>query len=167
MRPLGEISFRGRIKYAFLFDRFAITVQDYMLRAPEGVERGARIEVQRLEEHLIGSEAAIIPTSLGDPIWRGDFFRLFPGAPDNWERAHYHPIFDGLEPCERAWLPELEEDPIAWVQSEFTDNLKSIFTIGNAADLLDEDSIADVRAVVPAMAEAMRRCAPAASAAQP
>lgn len=158
MRPLGEVSYRGRVKYAFLFDRFAITVQDYMLHLPEGDERGPRVEVQRLEEHATGSEAAIIPTSLGDPIWRGDFFRFVPGAPGNWDRSHYHPIFDGLEPCERAWLPELEEDPIAWIQSELADNLKSIFTVGNAHDLLDDDSIADVRAAIPAIADAMRMC---------
>jgi len=158
MRPLGTISFRGRLKYAFLFDRFAITVQDYMLHVPEGDERGPRVEVQRLEEHATGSEAAIIPTSLGAPIWRGDFFRFVPGTRGNWERAHYHPIFEGLEPCERAWLPELEADPIAWVAHELSENLRSIFTMGNAEDLLDEDSLADVQAAVPAITEAMRLC---------
>jgi hypothetical protein len=54
------------------------------------------------------------------------------------------------------------EDVLAWVQSELTDKLESIFTLGKAGDLVDEDSIADVRAAIPAIAEALRLCLPAA-----
>ncbi|MDQ6671057.1 MAG: hypothetical protein M3069_09950, partial [Chloroflexota bacterium] len=53
-------------------------------------------------------------TQLGDPIWRGDLFRLTEGPRGNWDRAHYHPRFQGTSAGERHLDPELSRDPISW-----------------------------------------------------
>ena len=85
------------VKYAFILsDSFAITVEPFVvLDSRTGDENGARIQIRRVQD---GAEPA---TQLGEPIWRGDLFKLTDGSPGNWDRAHYHPRFHGLQAGER------------------------------------------------------------------
>src|SRR5436190_1832321 len=98
------------VRYAFiLLDSFAITVEPFVvLDSNTGNEHGARIQVRRVQ-------AATEPgTQLAEPIWRGDLFRLTRGPADNWDRAHYHPRFEGLQAGSRVTDPQLTQDPITW-----------------------------------------------------
>src|SRR5437879_10663883 len=94
-------------RYAFIFsDSFAITVEPFVVLDPKsGDENGARIQVRRVD--AAGAEPG---THLVEPIWRGDLFRLTDGPKDNWDRAHYHPRFQGTQAGARVMDPELTRD---------------------------------------------------------
>jgi hypothetical protein len=162
MIEVGSVSERGRVTYAFLFERIAVTVKRWVQHAPDGDERGARVEIQRLEWSPIGSEFAAVPVSLKDPLWRADLFTFVPGAPGNHERAHFHPIFDGYEPSDRptdrSWDPDLTADPIAWLETQLGDKFGDVLIAGGASDLAVGQEAADVLAVLPQILDSARRC---------
>src|SRR5215831_294611 len=97
-------------RYAFIFrDSFAITIEPFVVvDARSGNEHRARIQIRRVNAGVEPGEI------LAEPIWRGDLFRLTDGSIDNWDRAHYHPQFEGLHAGSRVIDPELSKDPIAW-----------------------------------------------------
>jgi hypothetical protein len=118
------------VRYAFiLLDSFAITVEPFVvLDSKTGNEHGARIQLRRVQ-------AASEPgTQLAEPLWRGDLFRLTDGAPGNWDRAHYHPRFNGLQAGSRFTDPALSQDPIAWALAQLSD-LQSLASNAAAPDL--------------------------------
>ncbi|MDQ6670383.1 MAG: hypothetical protein M3069_06470, partial [Chloroflexota bacterium] len=118
------------VKYAFIFsDTFAVTVEPcVVLDSRTGNENGARIQLRRVQA------AAEPGTQLGDPIWRGDLFRLTEGPRGNWDRAHYHPRFQGTSAGERHLDPELSRDPISWALAQLGD-LHSLADRAAAPDL--------------------------------
>jgi hypothetical protein len=118
------------VRYAFIVeDSFAITVEPFVVLDPtNGDENGARIQVRRVHGD---AEAG---TQLGEPLWRGDLFKLTAGRPGNWDRAHYHPRFHGLEAGSRFTDPELSKDPLAWALGQLSD-IHSLATGAGATDL--------------------------------
>jgi hypothetical protein len=116
-------------RYAFILrDSFAITVEPFVvLNERSGDEHGARIQIRRVNAGVEPGEV------LAEPIWRGDLFRLTDGSPDNWDRAHYHPRFQGLQAGSRVMDPELTKDPIAWALGRLTD-LKTLAANAAAPD---------------------------------
>jgi len=118
------------VRYAFIFrDSFAITVEPFVvLDSNTGNEHGARIQVRR-----VGS-APEPGTQLAEPIWRGDLFKLTDGPPDNWDRAHYHPRFQGLQAGSRVTDPDLSRDPITWALGQLGD-LNTLANNAAAPDL--------------------------------
>src|SRR6266851_745286 len=118
-------------RYAFIFsDSFAITVEPFVVLDPNsGDENGARIQVRRVD--AAGAEPG---THIAEPIWRGDLFRLTDGPKDNWDRAHYHPRFQGMAAGTRVLDPELTKDPLSWALSQLSD-LRSLATRAAAPDL--------------------------------
>jgi hypothetical protein len=118
------------VRYAFiLLDSFAITVEPFVvLDSKTGNEHGARIQLRRVQA------AAEPGTQLAEPVWRGDLFRLTDGPADNWERAHYHPRFQGLQAGSRVTDPQLTKDPINWALAQLSD-LHSLATNAAAPDL--------------------------------
>ncbi len=101
------------VKYAFIFsDTFAVTVEPVViLDSSSGNENGARIQIRRVQGTTEPG------TMLGDPIWRGDLFRLTEGPRGNWDRAHFHPRFNGSSAGERNMDPQLTRDPITWAMT--------------------------------------------------
>ena len=118
-------------RYAFIFsDSFAITVEPFVVLDPKtGDENGARIQVRRVDDG--GLEPG---TQLGEPIWRGDLFKLTNGPKDNWARAHYHPRFAGTQAGARVMDPELTRDPISWALTQLGD-LRALADRAAAPDL--------------------------------
>jgi hypothetical protein len=149
------------VQYAFIFDSFAITVEPFTVLDPRsGDENGARIQIRRVP---VG--APDFSTHLAEPIWRGDLFKLTDGPPDNWDRAHYHPRFHGLEAGQRMLDPELARDPLAWALVQLGD-LRGLATRAAAPDLV---AVADglqpqVDAVRDEIFVALQKCASAPSA---
>jgi hypothetical protein len=84
------------------------------------LEHGARIELRELptQAHR-GSESAAQAIAVDRPLWRADLFdRVQDGARD-FSAAHYHPHFNGNEPCGRVWDPVLTADPWRWLGDQF------------------------------------------------
>jgi hypothetical protein len=147
------------VKYAFILsDSFAITVEPFVvLDSRTGDENGARIQIRRVQ----GS--AEPGTQLGEPIWRGDLFKLTAGSPGNWDRAHYHPRFHGQEAGERVLDPELSKDPLNWALLQLRD-LHSRATRAEAPDLATASGELQpqVDAVHDEILVALQKCAAAA-----
>ena len=149
---------RSRLTYAFLFERYAVTVKQWIEHTPDGDERGARVEIQRLETHPTGSQYASVPLALTHPVWRADLFTLISGAPGNFDRAHYHPVFDGVEPSDRQWADDLPSDPFGWLRTQLSSQLDAVLVAGGAPDLAGGPEAADVRAAIPDILDRVRRC---------
>ena len=158
LKRVGEISSAGEYRYAFLFDRIAITVGKWIEHGSEGEEAGCRIQIQRLEEEEAGSEFAGRRVCLTQPIWRGDLFTLATGRPGNWDRAHYHPRFHGIEPSDRAWDPELTRSPVDWLRSRLGSNLDRMLQEGGAPDLAGGEDARLVREALPRISAAVEEC---------
>lgn len=80
------------------------------------MEHGARIELRELapRPHR-GSESAAQLVTADRPLWRADLFDRLTDAPGSYSVAHFHPWFDGNEPCPRTWDPELSASPWQWL----------------------------------------------------
>jgi hypothetical protein len=80
------------------------------------MEHGARIELRELapRPHR-GSESAAQLVTADRPLWRADLFDRLTDAPGSYGVAHFHPRFDGNEPCPRHWDPGLTASPWQWL----------------------------------------------------
>jgi hypothetical protein len=84
------------------------------------MEHGARIELRDLAvQPRRGSESAAQLVVVDRPVWRADLFDRLTDAPGSFGAAHYHPQFDGNEPCPREWSPHLTASPWEWLGSQF------------------------------------------------
>src|ERR1700753_2900143 len=83
------------------------------------MEHGARIELRELvpQRHR-GSESASQVIMADRPLWRADLFDRLTDPPGSFGVAHFHPAFDGSEPCDRNWSPELTAAPWAWLHEQ-------------------------------------------------
>lgn len=143
---------------AFLFERFAVTIRQWIGYSPGGDERGSRVEIERLEPDPAGSQHAGVPLARTDPVWWADLFTLISGAPGNFDSAHYHPNFCGLEPSDRHWADTLTADRVAWLSGQLTERLNEILVTGGAPDLAGGPEVPDAKATVPDILERVRRC---------
>jgi hypothetical protein len=83
------------------------------------MEHGARIEIRELAGHPHrGSESAAQLITADRPLWRADLFDRLGGDPGRFAAAHYHPRFDGNEPCARVWDPVLTAAPWDWLAGQ-------------------------------------------------
>ncbi len=80
------------------------------------MEHGARIEVRELRdyEHR-GTESASQLVTVDRTLWRADLFDRLADDAGSFAAAHYHPQFNGNEPCGRAWDAGLTADPWGWL----------------------------------------------------
>ena len=83
------------------------------------MEHGTRVELRELvPQPRRGSESAAQVITADRPLWRADLFDRLTDEPGTFGVAHYHPQFDGNEPCDRAWSAELTADPWAWLHEQ-------------------------------------------------
>jgi hypothetical protein len=143
-------------KFAFIFrDSFAVTVEPFSVVDPKnGNENGARIQICRVG----GSEES--GTILGEPVWRGDLFKLTDGPSGNWDRAHYHPRFQGGQAGQRNFDPQLSKDPISWALGQLSD-LRSLASRAEAPDLVAaaDDLQPEITALQDEIRAALQKCA--------
>lgn len=114
--------------YAFGFERLCLVASDLYFLDPdarpgqEGAERGVRIELRLLESGpLKGSVYSARPILIDRPIWRVDLLETVDGPLGSLNRAHHHPVFDGWDPEDRTFVPELMAKPIEWVCDQLAD----------------------------------------------
>ena len=85
------------------------------------LEHGARIELRELSPRARrGSESAAQVVAADRPLWRADLFDSVEGGGAGFGAAHYHPYFNGDEPCPRVWDPALTAGPWRWLADQFT-----------------------------------------------
>lgn len=114
--------------YAFGFERVGVLVGDLYFLNPrplpgqEGAERGARLELRALQRQALkGSIYSAQPIAVDRPIWRVDLLESVDSEPGSLDRAHHHPAFDGWEPGERHFVPELSAAPLDWLAERLAD----------------------------------------------
>ena len=84
------------------------------------MEHGVRIELRELAVHPHrGSESAAQLVTADRPLWRADLFDRVTDPAGTFGAAHYHPQFDGNEPCARVWDATLSADPWLWLERQF------------------------------------------------
>lgn len=84
------------------------------------MEHGVRIELRELAAHPHrGSESAAQLVTADRPLWRADLFDRLTDPPGTFAVAHYHPQFEGNEPCARVWDAQLSVDPWLWLEAQF------------------------------------------------
>jgi hypothetical protein len=109
------------MEHAFVFDNVAVVVGPWH-EPMEPPERGARIEVRLLDhEPRRGSPSAAQRVVIDRPLFRADLFDQVDGPPGNLRSAHFHPHFEGVEPCIRTWPEGIADDPLGWLRAELGD----------------------------------------------
>ena len=145
------------MKHAFMFERIAVLVGPWH-EPMDPPERGARVEVRLIDdEPRRGTRSAAQRMVIDQPLFRADLFDEVDGPPANLRKAHFHPHFDGVEPCERVWADEIRHDPTGWLASQLSDLRglleRSGFDVADA-QWLDADAAA-LRDSVPAVLAAV------------
>jgi len=150
--------------YAFGFERVGVFVSDLYFVNPrpakgqEGAERGVRVEVRALvRQPLKGSIYSAQPITVDQPIWRVDLLEAVDSAPGSLDRAHHHPAFDGWEPGERLFVPELSAAPVEWLARELSDLEAVLARAGAPSDTAGPGDAAVLRKTVPEILDVVRR----------
>jgi hypothetical protein len=155
LHDVGTVSATGCQRRVFLFETIGITVQHWRERTAVGDELGARIELQRLEQLPGSHEFHAWELRLYDPLFRADLFRLSTGLPGNFDRAHYHPRFNGREAHGRVFDPELTADPASWLERRLFD-LPGLLEQAGHPELADEADVRRVREALPSIVVVVR-----------
>lgn len=125
----------------------AVTCEPWEEIYPSGeAERGARVEVRRIEEDR-----------LGPPVWRADLFGLVGGRAGYYERAHFHRQFRGWMGGPRYWSEELRTDPVGWTMARLAD-LPGTLVDAGTPDLADALNVAAFRRMLPRIQRAVEQC---------
>ena len=91
--------------HTFVYSRVAVLVRHWFeIGLDDGVlEHGARLELRRLEpQPHRGTESAAQRIVIDRPVWRADLFDRLDRPAGSFSAAHFHPRFDGDEPCDRV-----------------------------------------------------------------
>jgi hypothetical protein len=145
------------MQQAFVFEKVAVLVRTWH-EPMEPPERGARVEVRLLaDEPRRGSPSAAQRVVIDQPVFRADLFDQVDGPPGNLLSAHFHPRFEGVEPCDRHWRDEIRADPIGWLEAQLGDLRRLLEESGvdvTDAQWIEEDAAA-LRAQVPSIVAAV------------
>lgn len=109
---------------AFVYNEVAVLVRHWFEidLHDSHLEHGARVELRLLapEPHR-GSESAAQRITPDRPLWRADLFDRLDGPVGGFDAAHFHPYFDGAEPCKRHWAEDVKAAPWAWLERQLGD----------------------------------------------
>ena len=148
------------MQHILALSRSAVTIRHWfeINLDDASAEHGARIEIRELARHpRRGSESASQLTTVDRPLWRADLFDRLTDPPGSFSAAHYHPRFDGNEPCERHWDAALTADPWAWLR----DQIASLgAAAGGAPWPLDPDDAAELPGLADPIVAIAQRFAP-------
>jgi len=127
--------------------------------ADASMEHGCRVELRQIApaEHR-GSESAAQVVAADRPLWRADLFDRLGDEPGTFAAAHFHPSFEGNEPCDRVWDEELTANPWGWLRQQVLD-----FGSGSASQpaRLAHDDAADLRGMADEVVSVAQRFSPA------
>ena len=109
------------------------------------MEHGCRVELREVAPTVHrGSESAAQVVAADRPLWRADLFDRLGDDPGTFAAAHFHPYFEGNEPCDRVWDDRLNADPWGWLREQ-------VSRFGSGAESqpapLEPEDAADLRAM--------------------
>lgn len=137
--------------HAFVFEKVAVLVFPWH-EPMDPPERGARVEVRLLaDEPRRGSNSAAQRVVIDQPVFRADLFDQVGHPAGNLRSAHFHPVFHGVEPSDRHWPDEINQDPTGWLTAELGDLSRVLRRAGvdvDDAPWLEGDAAA-VRGAIP------------------
>lgn len=110
--------------HAFVYPEVAILVRHWfeVSLKDSHLEHGVRVELRLLTpQPRRGSESAAQKILVDQPVWRADLFDRVDGVPGGFEAAHFHPRFDGVEPCKRHWADAVKDAPWDWLHGRLSD----------------------------------------------
>jgi len=145
------------MRQVFVFKKVAVVVGPWH-EPTDPSERGARVEVRLLaDEPRRGSWSAAQRIVVDQPVFRADLFDRGDGPPGNLRSAHFHPLFEGVEPCDRHWSGEIQDDPTTWLAAELSDLPRLLARAGVDIDDASwlEDDAAALRDAVPRVTAAV------------
>jgi hypothetical protein len=146
----------GTVQHIIALTHTAISVRHWFEIDTDdsSLEHGARIELRELAaQPRRGSESAAQLITLDRPLWRADLFDRITDAPGSYGVAHYHPNFEGNEPCPRAWHPHLTADPWPWLADQ-------VSQLGNGAWPLDPDDARELSGLADTVVTLARKFGP-------
>ncbi len=106
------------MQHAFVYNDVAVLVRHWfeVSLKDSHLEHGTRVELRvRTPEPHRGSESASQKITLDEPLWRADLFDRIDGVRGGFEAAHFHPRFEGPEPCARNWRDDVKATPWEWL----------------------------------------------------
>jgi hypothetical protein len=112
------------VLHAFVYNEIAIVVRHWfeVSLKESHLEHGARIKVRlRSPQPHRGTESSAQRIVADQPLWRADLFDRIDGVRGGFEAAHFHPRFDGVEPCERHWADEIKAAPGDCLHDQLSD----------------------------------------------
>jgi hypothetical protein len=134
--------------HAFVFSRCAVLVRHWFEIGLIGaeMEHGVRLELRLLADHpRRGTESAAQRFDIDRPVWRADLFDRLDQPVGSFSAAHFHPYFDGDEPSERVFRPELTSRPFEWAQEQLAD-IAQVCRAGGVPEGVVSGDVAAVRA---------------------
>jgi hypothetical protein len=145
------------MRQVFVFEKVAVIVAPWH-EPGNPPERGTRLEVRLLaDEPARGSQFAAERVVIDTPVFRADLFDQVDAPAGNLRSAHFHPHFDGIEPCDRHWEARIKSDPTGWLADELRD-LPGLLQRGGANGedpaTIARDAVA-LRAAIPAITAAV------------
>jgi hypothetical protein len=150
--------------YAFGFERVGIVVGDLYFLNPrtlpgqEGPERGVRLELRVLGRGALkGDVYSAQPIEVDRPLWRVDLLESVDSAPGSLDRAHHHPRFEGWNPGERHFVPELSAAPLDWLTAELADLDAVLVRAAAPAGTAGPGDADALRQAVPEIVDVVRR----------
>jgi hypothetical protein len=135
-----------RLLHAFVYNETAILVRHWfeVSLKDSHLEHGVRLELRLREpQPLRGSESAAQRIAVDRPVWRADLFDRLDGTPGAFEAAHFHPRFEGDEPCARNWADEIKATPWDWLHGQLSD----IAAVAEAGGVSLSDPAADTEQI--------------------
>jgi hypothetical protein len=119
----GSSERSGAVLHAFVYKEVAVLVRHWfeVSLADSHLEHGVRVELRLLapEPHR-GTESAAQKIVADRPVWRADLFDRIDGMPGDFQAAHFHPRFLGVEPSERHWADEVKAAPWDWLHGQLS-----------------------------------------------
>jgi hypothetical protein len=150
------------VQHLLALSRCAVTIRHWfeINLDDASMEHGARVEIRRLHDQPHrGTESASQLVTADQPLWRADLFDQLAGPAGSFSAAHYHPRFDGPEPCARAWDARLTADPWGWLG----DQVASLgAAAGGSAWPVDPADGAELRGLAAGVVDLARRFSPVA-----
>lgn len=148
------------MQYILALSRSAVLIRHWfeidLLDA--SMEHGARVELRELvPQPRRGSESAAQLITADRPLWRADLFDRLTDPPGSFGVAHYHPRFDGNEPSDRVWDPDLTADPWHWLHEQVASSGTSA---GGSPWPLDPADAAELSGLATAVVDLARQFAP-------